>query len=83
MRQLFAKAKATIFTRKQKKLDAIMRLLDTRSTYSGRAGRVTNDEVEKLLHVSDATATRYLAQLEKEGRVVQVGKGAGAYYVKN
>ena len=30
---------------------------------------ITNDEVEKLLHVSDATATRYLSQLEKEGKI--------------
>ncbi len=30
---------------------------------------ITNDEVVKLLHVSDATATRYLAELEKRGLV--------------
>jgi len=37
-------------------------------------GKITNDEVEKLLHVSDATATRYLSALEKEGKIQQVGK---------
>jgi len=41
------------------------------------------DEVEKLLHVSDATATRYLEQLEKEGKVKQNGRtGAGVLYSK-
>ena len=45
--------------------------------------QVTNDEVEKLLHVSDATATRYLSALEKEGRIRQVGKtGHGVVYSK-
>ena len=42
-------------------------------------GGVTNDQVEKLLRVSDATASRYLAQLTKTGRlrlVKAVGRGA-------
>ena len=29
--------------------------------------KITNDEVQNLLKVSDATATRYLNDLEKEG----------------
>jgi Fic family protein len=38
-------------------------------------------EVEKLLHVSDATATRYLEILEQEGKIKQVGKtGKGVKY---
>ena len=41
---------------------------------SYKKGGVTNDEVEKLLHISDATATRYLEQLEKEGKVKQEGR---------
>jgi len=35
---------------------------------------ITNDEVEKALGVSDATATRYLDKLEAEGKIVQIGK---------
>ncbi len=35
---------------------------------------LTNNHVEQLLGISDATATRYLDELEKEGRVRQVGK---------
>lgn len=45
--------------------------------------KVTNDDVEKLLGVSDATATRYLEELEKEGKVRQVGtEGRFVYYEK-
>jgi len=43
----------------------------------------TNNDIEKLLGVSDATATRYLDELEKEGLIKQVGKtGASVYYKK-
>jgi hypothetical protein len=43
--------------------------------------RITNDEAEKLLGISDATATRYLEELEKEGLLEQVGHiGQGVYY---
>ncbi len=45
--------------------------------------RVANDDIEKLLGVSDATATRYLDELEKEGLIRQVGKtGKHVYYEK-
>ena len=44
---------------------------------------ITNDDVEKLLRVSDATATRYLQRLEREDRIVQVGtRGRGVAYRK-
>lgn len=44
--------------------------------------RVTNNDVEKLLGVSDATATNYFDELEKEGAVVQQGiTGRGVFYV--
>lgn len=45
--------------------------------------RLTNNQVQELLGVSDATATRYLDELEKEGRVRQVGsEGRSVYYEK-
>lgn len=65
--ELLNKAKNAIQFRKRKKLDKIMALFLKQS-------KITNDEVEKFLHVSDATATRYLSQLEKEGKIKQVGK---------
>ncbi|PIP27643.1 MAG: hypothetical protein COX30_00805 [Candidatus Moranbacteria bacterium CG23_combo_of_CG06-09_8_20_14_all_39_10] len=44
-------------------------------------GKVTNNEIEKLLGVSDSTVTSYLDELEKESKVRQVGQiGQGVYY---
>lgn len=37
-------------------------------------GAITNNDVEALLGVSDATAERYLNELEKQGRIAQIGK---------
>lgn len=46
-------------------------------------GEVTNDDVQKALGVSDATATRYLDALQKSGDIEQVGDtGAGVVYRK-
>lgn len=41
---------------------------------------VTNDDIEKLLHVSDATASRYLKMLVAAGKLVKEGKGRGVKY---
>ena len=62
--------------RKRIKLEKILEYVHARN-------HVTNDEVEKLLHVSDATATRYLSQLEREGKIKQIGKtGKAVTYTK-
>ncbi|MFA7253420.1 MAG: DeoR family transcriptional regulator [Patescibacteria group bacterium] len=45
--------------------------------------KVTNRQVCELLKVSDATAVRYLDELEKEGIVRQIGRtGRSSYYEK-
>lgn len=36
-------------------------------------GTITNDEVQAMLHVSDATAERYLQELENRGHIRQIG----------
>jgi len=73
---VLVKARVAIQDHKRKKRDKIMTALNTKS-------KITNDEVEKLLHVSDATATRYLSALEKEGKIKQVGKtGQSVMYQK-
>lgn len=73
-RELLISARNAIQFRKRKKLDRVMSLFLQQS-------KITNDEVEKFLHVSDATATRYLSQLEKEGKIKQSGKtGKGVSY---
>ncbi len=74
--ELLNKAKLAIQFRKRKKLDRIMSLFLQKS-------KITNDEVEKYLHVSDATAERYLNILEKENKIKQVGKtGKAVSYSK-
>lgn len=63
--------------KKRGKINEILNLFSEKS-------EITNDEVEKLFHVSDATVTRYLETLEKEGKIKQVGKtGKGVNYIKN
>jgi len=43
--------------------------------------KIRNNDVEKLLGVSDATATRYLNELEKEQKIKQIGTvGHAVYY---
>lgn len=70
------KANETRQNKKREKIDAILDLF-------AKQTNLTNDEVEKLLHVSDATATRYLETLEKEGKIKQVGKtGKYTHYEK-
>ena len=66
-KELLVMARNAMQFRKRKKLDRVMSLFLEKS-------KITNDEVEKFLHVSDATATRYLSQLEKEGKIKQNGK---------
>lgn len=44
-------------------------------------GKASNDDIEKLLGVSDATVTRYFQELEEQGRVRQIGaEGKYVYY---
>lgn len=44
--------------------------------------KIVNNDIEKLLGVSDSTATRYLDELEKENKIVQIGTtGNAVYYV--
>lgn len=44
-------------------------------------GRIQNHDVEKLARVSNATAERYLNELEKEGKLTQHGViGQGVFY---
>jgi predicted HTH transcriptional regulator len=61
--------------RKQKNKQKILEYFQTND-------KVTNNDIEKLLSVSDATATRYLNELEKEQKIRQIGTtGKYVYYV--
>tara|TARA_B100001971_G_C18258868_1_gene584756 strand:- start:2821 stop:3117 length:297 start_codon:yes stop_codon:yes gene_type:complete len=49
--------------------------------YLKKNQKITNNEVEKLVSVSDSTATDYLQELEEEGKIEQQGKeGRSVYY---
>ena len=44
-------------------------------------GKIQNNDVEKLAGVSNATAERYLNELEREGKLVQHGTiGQSVFY---
>jgi hypothetical protein len=76
VRDLLNQARQVIQSRKQKKIDRVMDLFAKRTN-------ITNDEVEKFLYVSDATATRYLEILEKKNKIRQSGKtGKAVSYSK-
>ena len=60
---------------KESRKEKILGLMDSKK-------KIKNNDVQKLLKVSDASATRYLEELEKEGKIEQVGKTSDAYYKK-
>ena len=50
-------------------------------TFIQTNGKIQNNDVEKLAGVSNATAERYLDELEKEGKLTQHGPiGQGVFY---
>ena len=73
LRHLLIKAREKIQSRKIKKLEKVMALVQQK-------GSVTNDDVQRILLVSDATATRYLGALVKAGRLKQIGHPRHARY---
>lgn len=72
-RQLLTKARLVIQIGKRKKLERIMSLFLKKA-------EITNDDVQKHLYVSDATATRYLDQLESERKIRRVNVGKYSSY---
>ncbi|MDP3901743.1 MAG: hypothetical protein Q8Q37_02080 [bacterium] len=70
---LLIKAREKIQFRKRKKLNKVLALARER-------GNIANDDVQKLLRVSDATATRYLVALVKSGQLKRTGHPRHARY---
>jgi hypothetical protein len=73
IRALLAKAQAKIQSNKQKKLDKIILLAQKKKI-------VVNEDIQKFLHISSATATRYLVKLVQQGRLTRVGNPRDAKY---
>ncbi|MFA5877379.1 MAG: DUF977 family protein [Candidatus Paceibacterota bacterium] len=60
--------------RKTKNKEKILEYIQTH-------GKIQNNDVEKLVGVSNATAERYLNELEKEGKITQHGTiGKSVFY---
>jgi predicted HTH transcriptional regulator len=60
--------------KKKQAKDKILEIFKTKT-------KVSNNEVVDLLKISDATVVRYLDELEREGKVKQVGKtGKKVFY---
>ncbi len=56
--------------------------LEKAINYLQKKGKITSKEYQKLVRVSDSTATKDLDELEKLGLIEQIGKtGRGVHYV--
>jgi len=74
--QAYDAATTAVEKRKREAKDKILTLFEKQE-------RITNNNVEQLIGVSDATATRYLQELEDEGKIVQHGKrGKHVFYTR-
>jgi hypothetical protein len=70
---LLIKAQAKIQSNKQKKLNEIIQLAQKKQT-------IKNEDVQKLLRISSATATRYLVKLVEQGHLTRIGSPRDAKY---
>jgi len=66
-----------------KKRDMEESLAKLEKHIAGMSGKIKNNDVEKLLGVSDATAERYLQEMENRGLLKQIGTtGKHTHYEK-
>jgi len=70
---LLIKAQAKIQSNKQKKLGILMQFVTIK-------GKITNNEAEKVLRISDKTAERYLNKLVTQGKLQRSGAGRDVFY---
>ena len=68
-------------TEKENNKNKILEFFKSGLTDSANPLQITNNDVEKLIGVSDATAERYLNELEQEGKIKQIGlTGQSVHY---
>lgn len=72
-KSFLAKALESIQFRKKAKLEKIMKLANEKKS-------ITNDQVQKLLRISDATTTRYLSELVKQNKLKRIGTTTNIRY---
>jgi len=76
----YALAKQRSNARQRKKEERKSKILELFKTRT----EITNNDVEKLLGVSDASATNYLNELERAGKITQKGQtGRSVSYTLN
>lgn len=74
--KMLEKANLATKNRNQKRLETLTAFFETNP-------KVTNNMVEKLLKVSDSTATMYLRKLKNQGKIIQHGThGSRIFYTK-
>lgn len=66
----------------ERKRSRMRRALDRVVAAVTQKGSISNDETEKLLHIPDRTASKYLSQLFKEGIFNRIGIGRSIRYEK-
>jgi len=72
-RNIQARGRSKIQTNRQEKLDKLIQFAQKKQI-------IDNEEIQMLLHISSATATRYLEDLVKEGRLASEGSPRHAKY---
>jgi hypothetical protein len=72
-RSIQARGRTKIQTNREEKLDKLIQFAQKKQI-------IDNEEVQVLLHISSATATRYLEALVKQGRLVREGSPRHAKY---
>jgi predicted HTH transcriptional regulator len=60
---------------KKEKLEEILKYVEEK-------GEISNDEVEKIIEVSDTTAAKYLKELVRDGKLEKIGRGWQTRYMK-
>ena len=76
MAGLYLKWKEKMFSKEQKRFAKIIE-------FAQKNGKIKNDDVQKLLLVSDKTATRYLDELMEEGKLKRAGSPKNEFYQPN
>ena len=72
-RNIQARGRSKIQTNREERIGKLIQFAQKKQI-------IDNEEIQMLIHVSSATATRYLEDLVKEGRLVSEGSPRHAKY---
>jgi hypothetical protein len=72
-RNIQARGRTKIQTNREEKLDKLIQFAQKKQI-------IDNEEIQMFLHISSATATRYLESLVKQGRLIREGSPRHAKY---